>query len=146
MSTVWCSISDCGRKVSAAGLCATHRRRKRLGLLMSAPIREREVTLSEAEALTASALQYADAETDDEFRDGKAALLKAALTYVREEHPIGRPPRLTRAQAESAVAMHGNKSAAARALGVSRRTVRRALARSNGSKVLAHQVSHGERS
>lgn len=56
-----CSIAECGRKVSAGGLCATHRRRKRLKLPMSAPIREKVITLSD---LLAAAWDVREAEID----------------------------------------------------------------------------------
>lgn len=44
-----CSIEGCGRRVDAAGLCSTHRRRRRRGLEMNAPIRRHRapVTISE---------------------------------------------------------------------------------------------------
>lgn len=59
-----CTISDCGRRVSAAGLCATHRRRRRLRLPMYAPIRTREVTLSD---LRDAVRAVDEAESDVDF-------------------------------------------------------------------------------
>ena len=56
-----CAIPDCGRRVSAAGLCATHRRRKRLRLPMAAPIREKEVTWAD---VLAAAWDVREAEID----------------------------------------------------------------------------------
>lgn len=63
-----CSIAECGRRVSAADLCATHRRRKRLRLPMEAPIRMKEITVAD---LVAAAVEVDEAEAgrdhDGEF-------------------------------------------------------------------------------
>lgn len=59
-----CTIDECGRPVSAAGLCATHRRRKRLKLRMHAPIRTREVTLSD---LLIAAREVDESDSNEEF-------------------------------------------------------------------------------
>lgn len=145
MSEKHCAIDGCGRRCVSGRLCATHRRRKRLHLPMMAPIRERATEAEEA--LTEAALRYADAAAEDPnaFRTGKNMLVDAAKTFGRQAHhhlikeglwrrkaaglPIGRPPKLTRAQAQAAVRKYGTKSAAARALGVDRWTLRNALGR-----------------
>lgn len=59
-----CTIDDCGRRVSAAGYCATHRRRKRLKLPMYAPIRTREVTLTD---LRDAVRAIDEADSNEEF-------------------------------------------------------------------------------
>lgn len=114
---------------------------------MNAPIRSRSDQL--VDALTEAAIRYADAAAEDEaaFREGKTMLIDAAKAFGRRAHhhtikeglwrrkaaglPVGRPPKLTRAQAEFYVRLHGSKRAAAQALGVDRRTLRNALGRNS---------------
>lgn len=141
-----CSVDGCGRNATSGRLCATHRRRKRLHLPMMAPIKTRATQAEEA--LTEAALKYADAAAEDPpaaFRAVKKNLVEVAKALGKQAHhhlikeglwrrkaaglPVGRPPKLTRAQAQAAVREHGSKSAAARALGVDRLTIRTALRR-----------------
>ena len=154
-----CEIEGCGRPAKSGRLCATHRRRKRLRLPMLAPIRSRARQLEEA--LTEAAIRYADAAAEDnaEFDAGKNMLVDAAKEFGRRDHhhriqqglwrrkaaglPIGRPPKLTHAQAQAAVKKHGSRKRAARALGVSRATLLRALKRVSKGIVSRHPHRRG---
>ncbi len=141
-----CEIADCENPADGHGLCSAHRKRAKKGGNLAAPLKPAPHAREPWEVLTDAVIRYADAETDEEFTTAKDVLRKSAKTYGRINHrhliaqglqrrmaaglPVGRPPKITHAEAEAAVVEHGSKRAAARALGVTRAALRRALRRS----------------
>lgn len=135
----------CDNDADGNGLCSAHRKRAKNGGDLSAPLKPAPHSREPLEVLTDAAIRYADAETDEEFKKAKDVLRKAAQNYgPKHQHhviaeglwrrkaaglPVGRPAKITRAEAEAAVATNGGRRAAAKSLGVSPRTIRRALKR-----------------
>lgn len=140
-----CSIADCENPADGHGLCSAHRKRAKKGGNLAAPLKPAPTSRPPLEVLQDAALRYADAESDEDFRSATDVLRKSAKTYGRKEQhhriseglwrrkaaglPVGRRPKLTRADAEAAVATEGGVRAGARALGVSLGAMRRALRR-----------------
>lgn len=140
-----CRIEDCENEADGHGLCSAHRKRSKKGGNLAAPLKPAPTARAPLEVLQDAALRYADADSDDDYRAATDVLRKAAQTYGRKaQHhliaeglwrrkaaglPVGRPAKLTRSQAEAAVAKYGGRRTAARALGVSPRSLRRALKR-----------------
>jgi hypothetical protein len=141
---VSCAVDGCENDAARGGLCWAHvKEKQRTGKL--SPLSKRPA--SALERLTEAAIAYAEAEEDDEFRRARDNLRKSAAAYA-VRHPgetvrealarakaqgvrLGRPPKLTPEKARELVDSAGSIKRAAAMLGVSRRTVRRAL---GGSK------------
>lgn len=150
------------RDTIRGALCAAHRRRQQPsragGLKLSAPITPR---LDPRAKLLEAALAYAQAEEDGDFAEAEEQLVVAAKRYApasveemqRRTHMAwlksvkagiarrkaagrswrpGPAAELTPEQARDAVAKAGSIRKAARALGMNRRTVQRALRRLPG--------------
>lgn len=142
------ALDDCDRPVEKAGLCAGHRKQKTLGKPFTPLSDSRAGRLTYHQVMVEAALALADADSDDDRAFDRATdnLRKAAISYARQAIatrikeglarrraaglPSCGPPKLTHGQALDAVKTAGGIRAAARALGVSRDAVRRALRRS----------------
>lgn len=79
-----CTHPGCVRKVNAAGLCATHRRRKRLGLPMDAPIRMPDITDGD---VLAAAYEVLEAPGDDDkaYLARRARFERVLRRYAEQE-------------------------------------------------------------
>lgn len=148
-----CEVAECHRPVEAAGLCAGHRKRKVRGEvvasneLSSAPRGRQDA--DPRERLDQAALRMADydSEGDDAaFRRAADNHRKAAVSYTRALDlaaleaarrrgvRVGRPPAVPLEEVLAALKATGRDvAAAAKALGVSVRTVWRALRRQKRS-------------
>ena len=143
----YCSVPDCEevayRDCDGRPLCNTHRQQLKRGRRVG-PVKERDLTA--VERCLDAAGELAGAPDDDaEYERRRRRLLAACTDLGREQvgrliadgqraarrrgvH-VGRPPRVGADQVRAAVKRTGSVQAAARELGVSRWTVRRALRR-----------------
>lgn len=141
----YCSVSECEQPTRQGRIrCDFHEKRYQRGQSLTAPKQER---LSPKERLLEAAYRFAesDAEDDVEYEQHARDLLKAARQLAPVAHgelvrrgmalakavgrAVGRRPVLTPQEAMALVKRDGSVSGAARARGVSRGTIRRALAR-----------------
>jgi hypothetical protein len=136
----YCTVDGCEREAKGQ-YCAMHRKRAQRRQELSAPAKERPS--SPREWLREAALRYAEAETDAEYARADDNLRKAAASCGPVERELaiadaferlrtrwerlGRPRRLTPEEAQRMVHQSGGVARAAAALGVSVRTVQRAL-------------------
>ncbi len=134
-----CSVDGCER-LARGNYCPTHRKRQQRGRPLSGPIAERPKT--KLGVLREAALRYAHADSDEEFAKAEANLIKASaraaleakgevirqrLCELRKQGAkLGRPPKADPARAAELVKALGIARAAEH-LGVSRRTVERAV-------------------
>lgn len=154
MGSSYCVWGDCEEPTrQGRRLCEMHEKRRQRGADMSAPKQER---LTPAERLLELAIRLADADSDEEFRRARRGLLSAARALgpklsgeiIRDAMAaarrrgvrIGRPPKLTADQARAALEEHGSVIAAARALGVHRRTLQRTLRRATEGHLPPHDT------
>lgn len=141
-----CLVADCERPAAPkkGGMCEAHAKRRLRGAPLAAAVRIRGRPL---EALREAALEYADAdaEDDDAWRRAEARLMRAAMAYSRERAleaaraalaaaraagvRVGRPRKVTHLVALQALQDTGSMGAAAALLMVDRRTVARAVRR-----------------
>lgn len=141
----YCSVSECEQPTRQGRVrCDFHEKRYQRGQSLTAPKQER---LSPKERLLEAAYRFAesDAEDDAEYERRARELLKAARQTAPVAHgelvrrgmaaaraggrSMGRKPVLEPQEALDLVRREGSVAGAARARGVSRWTVRRALAR-----------------
>lgn len=135
-----CTVDDCPNPAARGGICWGHiKKRSRTGGLGELERRPK----SKQERVYEAALTYAGAESDDEFERARENLRKSsiaagqafvseltreALARLREQGVrLGRPPKVEPAQVAEAVSRAGSAKRAASQLGVSLRTIRRAL-------------------
>lgn len=138
-----CSI--CSKPAKHGEWCDAHWKRKQRGKSLAPPLQERPKT--PLELLTESALSYAEAEGDQDFARALDNLRQSANRYSRRagrdvtpeelsalrhelarvQAKLGRPRRLTQEEIVEVLERVGSQAEAARQLGVSTRTVRRAL-------------------
>lgn len=146
-----CTEDGCGRPAKRGGLCWGHRKRKSRGQVVSTELTTRPA--SSLERLLEAAITYADAGEDEDFSRAMDNLRKAGAAYgkrhvgeairkalaARKERgePVGRPRKISALEAREAVAKSGGIRGAARELGVSRETVRRALKEVSGPESLS---------
>jgi len=141
-----CYAEDCFAPVDGHGLCSAHRKRQARGTSLSAP--KVDKSRSRLEVALDASIALADADTSDDaaWARAKDNWRKAILAYARRELraaiiaglrrraraglSLGRPARLSRQEATTAVERAGGVRAAARELGVARSVVTRALKRS----------------
>lgn len=139
--SVPCSVDGCPHDAARGGLCWSHVRRKQRGQALSPAIRQRPKT--PFERVTEAAIAYVDADADEDFARARDNLRKAVAAYgstaladlAREGLErakaqgvhLGRPRKVTQEQAIALVVQQGSISKAAVLLGVSWRTVHRAL-------------------
>lgn len=122
----------CDKPAVEGDLCATHARRRRRGQPLSAPVRDD--TRTPFEVLQDAAIRVVDAPSEDDaaYRRAKDLLGKAALAYGK--HLLfrgGRPRKASMDEAQEALARAQTRTAAAKALGVSRVTLWRWLRNSS---------------
>lgn len=147
METAYCSVLDCDevayRDCDGRPLCNTHRMQLKRGQRVG-PVKERGLTAVERALDAAGALAGAP-DDDAEYERRRRRLLAACADLGRQQVGrlitegqqaarrrgvrLGRPPQVRADQVRSAVKRAGGVQAAARQLGVSRWTVRRALRR-----------------
>lgn len=124
-----CSVDGCLRPAApgAGGFCHGHHKRKVRGQEPAGELQKRHG--SSLERLAEAALTYAEAEEDAEWTRARNNLAKSAVAYAlkKETRERGRPPKLRPADALRLVRELGGVRQAARALGLPRRTVQRAL-------------------
>ena len=146
MSRGTCYAEDCLNPVDGHGLCSMHRKRQVRGTPLAAPKVDKSRTPLEVAIDASIALADADTTDDEAWVRAKDNWRKAVIAYARRELrtaiaaglrrraraglPLGRPRRLSQEEAAAAVARAGGVRAAARALGVARSVVTRALKRS----------------
>lgn len=142
-----CTFPDCDRPVEKSGLCAGHRKQKNRGQKLT-PLNDAIARrLTPAQNLHEAGISVADApdDDDDEYNRRVDKHKKAAITFARQHQVtqtlnafdrrraaglrIGRPPKLTAAEVQTAVEQAGGIRAAAKLLRMSRNTVRAALKR-----------------
>lgn len=80
-----CAVEECGRPAKRQGLCWGHYRRKRLGKPVDRPLAVRSESLYARAVRTA--LRYADAESDEEFRAASRALRRVAHRETTQRAP-----------------------------------------------------------
>lgn len=141
-SDIPCSVSDCGRPAQRSGLCWGHLKRRAKGLSVNAPLTRNGVASSPKQNLLEASLRHADAGDDDvEYERSVELMLHHAETYGRRRTverikksldalkaagvKLGRPVSVTAESVAAAMATLKTQVAAARALNVSERTVRR---------------------
>lgn len=138
-----CYAPDCLNPVDGHGLCSTHRKRQQRGTSLETPKVDKSRTPFEVALDASLKLADVDSEDDAKYASAKDNWRKAILAYARRELgeavrvgvsrrrraglKIGRPPRVTAEQARAALEQHGGVRPAARALGISRAALKRAL-------------------
>lgn len=138
-----CSVAECPNPAVSGELCEAHIKRRQRGKPMTAPVLQRPANA--LERLTEAALAYAEAEGDREWtraRDnlrkaasaygqrGGGEAIRAALAELRAQGVrLGRPMKVEHHDIQALILVHGSQKRTAVALGVSVRTVRRALRR-----------------
>lgn len=141
----YCAISTCERETrDGRELCDLHEKRKQRGGDMHAPVQER---LNPEQRFFEALERYNDVSSEDDgaylherkrllaavanfSNNAMSAIVKQALAEARARGiRLGSPPKLDYANIHGLVALWGGVSRAARELGVSRRTVQRALRR-----------------
>lgn len=141
----YCSVPECEEPTRQGRTrCDFHEKRHQRGQSLTAPKQER---LSPKERLLEAAYRFAesDAEDDTEYERNARELLKTARQLAPVAHGelvrrgmaaaralgghVGRKPVLSPQEAKALVKQEGSVSGAARARGVSRGAIRRALAR-----------------
>ncbi len=90
--TGYCTVPGCSNEEEAGGLCFGHRYRKKHGLPMSPPLRERTTPWGRVQEAVL-AIADADSENDADYHASKARLRAAAWDWL---DPRGELRRLAR--------------------------------------------------
>lgn len=142
-----CTIDGCEQQASKCGLCWAHYKRRQQQKPLFVPTRA--TYASPLDVVAAAAERYASAEEESDFVKARDNLRKAsarhgqanfrlkvsqrtrrALSMARKRGVhLGRPVLVDGEKARAALAEHRTVARAAKALGVSERTLRRALRR-----------------
>ena len=136
-----CSVADCPKPAKKGGLCWGHLKAAQRGQTVSRELAKRHST--PLERLTEAALTYAEVDADEEWDRAKNNLAKSAVAYTRkhiaeatraamarlkaEGRQLGRPRKLQPVEAVRLVEELGGARKVAKAMGVSVRSVRRAV-------------------
>jgi nucleotide-binding universal stress UspA family protein len=147
-----CAVGDCERPTRGGRtLCEAHEKRKQRGQPLTAEISER---LSPKQRLIEAALRLVDTDPEDDtaWEANERAVIRAARVFapsatgeiIRQALAdarargvrLGAPPKIDGAQARQMVKRLGSITLAAKALGVDRDTVSRALKRAGQSGIL----------
>lgn len=125
-------------------MCEMHAKRLQRGLPMAAPADEaRGLRKSDPrEVFLEAVLRYANADSEEEFRRAEYRLFDAGRRYFRT--PTGRPPSRSLGDVIRAWQELHSVHGVARKLGVSRRSVQRALTRAGVRKIRAPQPKEDE--
>ncbi len=152
-STSTCTVDDCGRPAQKAQLCWGHYKRAQLGKPVHVQLEKHHRT--PLAALLDSSMKFAEAEEDDDYERAVMLLALYARRYVKfvnaqkvrsalkkakaRGEQVGRPMKPV-ADGELELIRLGERRVkdVAAALGVSRRTVQRALRRATKTPVLSH--------
>lgn len=140
--------------------CARCEKRRQRGQSLAAPKQER---LSPADRVLEAVGEWVDADSEDDeaYQAKRRAALRACRAFAphasseaireglreakRRGVRVGRPPKLDAESARVMLARLGSVAQAAKALGVDRGTVSRALARDAKASVLPHSTRGEER-